>query len=326
MSRVAGSSARAEYERLRQHRLTRLRHRWWAVLGGMLVAFFAGYVIVELVPAAAFRAFDSIAPGTADHAPEIPSYVTVGVGAVFAAAGAWSLTRPSAAERAWRKGAEGEETVGRRLESLRAEGVHVTHDVPIPGSRANIDHLVVSPHGVVTIETKAYRGRLAVRRMGRELWIDGRNRSHLLDQALHQADVVRRVLSGVGLDHVPVTPVLCFVGTHVPWLVRRTARGVVITPLRRLRKVLFPGDSPVIEPGDLNDVVRLFDESENRESHTPQLFDLSADMTTPECARCGKPMVERRRRADGVRFYGCSGFPSCRYTRPIDEAAARRAT
>src|SRR5690606_1349862 len=124
MSRLAGSSARAEYERLRQHRLTRLRHRWWAVLGGMLVAFFAGYVIVELVPAAAFRAFDSIAPGTADHAPEIPSYVTVGVGAVFAAAGAWSLTRPSAAERAWRKGAEGEETVRRRLESLRAEGVH----------------------------------------------------------------------------------------------------------------------------------------------------------------------------------------------------------
>lgn len=35
------------------------------------------------------------------------------------------------------------------------------------------------------------------------------------------------------------------------------------------------------------------------------------------CARCGKEMVRRVNRRDGSAFWGCSGYPACRYTRPI---------
>ena len=40
----------------------------------------------------------------------------------------------------------------------------------------------------------------------------------------------------------------------------------------------------------------------------------------PLCPRCGKPLVVRtaRRGANaGGRFYGCTGYPSCRYTRSL---------
>ena len=40
----------------------------------------------------------------------------------------------------------------------------------------------------------------------------------------------------------------------------------------------------------------------------------------PACDLCGKAMAERTRKADGGRFYGCSGFPTCRATRPIGGA------
>lgn len=33
------------------------------------------------------------------------------------------------------------------------------------------------------------------------------------------------------------------------------------------------------------------------------------------CPHCGSELVERKRKADGGSFIGCSAFPKCRYTR-----------
>ena len=45
------------------------------------------------------------------------------------------------------------------------------------------------------------------------------------------------------------------------------------------------------------------------------------DGDTMLCPKCGKPMVIRtaKKGADaGKQFYGCSGFPNCRYTAKIE--------
>ncbi len=39
----------------------------------------------------------------------------------------------------------------------------VLHDLGLPGSRANVDHLVIGPTGVWVVDTKAYRARLEAR-------------------------------------------------------------------------------------------------------------------------------------------------------------------
>src|SRR5690606_9707901 len=98
-----------------------------------LFAFAVGWSLVAVLPGAVFRGFLSIAPELAEKTPRFPAEVAVGIGLVFAAAGARSLLRPPASETAWRRGAEGEMSVGRKLESLRLEGLHVVHDVPLPG-------------------------------------------------------------------------------------------------------------------------------------------------------------------------------------------------
>jgi ssDNA-binding Zn-finger/Zn-ribbon topoisomerase 1 len=41
------------------------------------------------------------------------------------------------------------------------------------------------------------------------------------------------------------------------------------------------------------------------------------------CPVCGEPMVRRRRSVDGSEFYGCSLFPECRGTLPIEMDPAR---
>ncbi|MDH3443028.1 MAG: NERD domain-containing protein [Deltaproteobacteria bacterium] len=56
--------------------------------------------------------------------------------------------------RALMLGRDGEKTVGQRLETLRERGYQVFHD--IPGDGFNLDHVLVGPAGVFTIETKIH--------------------------------------------------------------------------------------------------------------------------------------------------------------------------
>jgi Nuclease-related domain len=61
-------------------------------------------------------------------------------------------------ERSWRVGAGGEETVGARLEKLRKHGWHILHAVPVGERGSDIDHVVIGPGGVYTLNTKTHPG------------------------------------------------------------------------------------------------------------------------------------------------------------------------
>jgi hypothetical protein len=56
--------------------------------------------------------------------------------------------------KALRLGRDGEKAVGQYLESLRANGAKVFHD--IPGQNFNLDHVVIASSGIYVIETKTY--------------------------------------------------------------------------------------------------------------------------------------------------------------------------
>ncbi|WP_202965651.1 nuclease-related domain-containing protein [Demequina aestuarii] len=62
-------------------------------------------------------------------------------------------------ERAWRKGAEGEEFVGMKLNRLRDRGWRVLHSVPVGKGDSDIDHIVIGPGGVFTVNSKMHAGK-----------------------------------------------------------------------------------------------------------------------------------------------------------------------
>jgi len=72
---------------------------------------------------------------------------------------------------AWAIGARGERETEAALERLPEGFVHL-HDRRIPGTRANIDHVVIGPTGVFVIESKRMVGRLRVR--GQTVFVRGR--------------------------------------------------------------------------------------------------------------------------------------------------------
>jgi hypothetical protein len=130
----------------------------------------------------------------------------------------------------WRVGAEGEEATARLLAELEPDGYLVFHDLRVPRSRANIDHLVIGPTGVFVIDSKNLGGSVEERRG--ELWVGGRRRGNLVASALWQARVVRTAL-GQSLDGVPIRPVLAIHRAEFPLLHRRLElEGVVVLPAR----------------------------------------------------------------------------------------------
>ena len=123
----------------------------------------------------------------------------------------------------WQKGATGEEAVGRRFERLTGEGFAVLHDRRKPGSRWNIDHIVVGPRGVYVIDAKHYSGRLEVRSMGtlfrpapKRVFVKGRPQDKRVEAMDWQVGWVSSaagdLLAGCGGI---IKPVLCFVGVEL---------------------------------------------------------------------------------------------------------------
>lgn len=116
----------------------------------------------------------------------------------------------------WDRGATGEEQVGQILERLRDHGWHVLHDVDM--GRGNVDHLLVGPAGVLTVETKSHGGRIYAP------GIDER----MLKQAYAQAKTVSERCE------VSAQPLLVFSRAYLyPKPVSRQ-RGVVVLPARLL--------------------------------------------------------------------------------------------
>lgn len=342
---MPGESAQREFERLRQGRLARTRGSRSRIAFLVAVSFVVGWLVPIVLMSVAMSMVESVAAGGAlvVRLRQPPAALALMTAFMFALGTAVNLLAPSRMERAWGKGAHGERIVGAALDALSDEQpVSVLHDRRMPGSRANIDHLALAPGGVFTIDAKHYEGRLQVRARGRELWIAGRNRSKLLEQARRQTGVVQQVLSAAGLEDVLVTPVLCFVGTQMSRLFPPSrAGGVLLTTPRKLR-TLLTGDHGAVDaelrsritdaleralpPADTsNQGARRAEKDAPAEawaaaSALPRPDDGSAP-SSPACQRCGETMVVRRRRNDGARFLGCSAFPRCRNTLPLPEAA-----
>jgi hypothetical protein len=143
-------------------------------------------------------------------------------------------------ETRWAHGAEGEELVAEALAKRCGPDVVALHDRRLPGTRANIDHLVVAPSGVWVIDTKRYKGEIRVEKPllgAAKLTIAGRDRTKLVDGLAKQVAAVRDAVA----ETAPGTPVhgaFCFVEGDLPLLGTPQIKGFELLHRRLLAKRL----------------------------------------------------------------------------------------
>jgi hypothetical protein len=146
-----------------------------------------------------------------------------------------------------RRGAVAEEEVGNLLGELPA-GYFVVNDFVL--RRGNIDHIVISTKGILTIETKSHRGVVTCE--GETLKRDGKLfEKDFIKQGWREASSIRDLLASHGISAPKPQPVLLFANADVK--VRQQVRGVEIVSqryfpvyLNRLHNRMSPAEAEKI--------------------------------------------------------------------------------
>lgn len=137
--------------------------------------------------------------------------------------------------RPWYAGAIGERAVAARLTGL-PEGWTVLHSLPVGRNGADIDHLVVGPGGVFTVNTK-HHVDASVWVAGRTVLVNGSSRP-ILQKAEAEGRRVDRIVAPVLADPPAVRPIIAVVGAK-RLRVRRAPRVVTVLRAEHLPRFLL---------------------------------------------------------------------------------------
>jgi hypothetical protein len=155
-------------------------------------------------------------------------------------------------------GARGEREVGRKLNRWAVRsGWYVLHAVPVGRAGADIDHVVIGPFGVVTVNTKATRTSVWVGEYGMAV---GGKAVDYLRKSRTEARRASRLLASATQIEVPVQPVIVFTGAR-RFSVRRGGPPdvAVLASPRALRRWLRK--QPAMLPGE--QVIAIYQAARN---------------------------------------------------------------
>lgn len=134
-----------------------------------------------------------------------------------------AVTSDPQSSRAWERGSIGEQKLAEALAGV--PDIKVLHDRRVPGTRGNIDHIVIAPAGVFVVDAKLYSGLINIRDVGgffktdKRLYVGSRDCSRLAENMSWQVQAVRQALVVGDIQPIPaITPVLCFVDGEWPLL------------------------------------------------------------------------------------------------------------
>lgn len=169
--------------------------------------------------------------------PRLPWFTTaIAVGYLAYAA---VRVRPLYKRYRWLKlGRDGERTVGQELEKLRAHGYRVYHDFLADGF--NIDHIVIGPTGVFTMNTKTFsKPKNPDTKIGYDGHVITVPGCHLdrdpIVQAKAERDFIRNWIRDNANRNVPVRPAVVFVG----WFTAKRPEGAEVWVLNTSGLISF---------------------------------------------------------------------------------------
>ncbi len=237
------------------------------------------------------------------------------------------------------KGKTGEATIAIILKKLEKEDYIVLNNVmldvsELAGTKINtsqIDHVVVSKYGIYPIETKNYKG-----------WITGNENSDKWTQTIYKTKnqfmnpikqnyghvkaleaLIKENASRCDLTgDIPIYPIVAFSGDAN--LKVKTEKFDVVYWSQLVSTIKKHSTEEVITKDQMYLIADLLSESnidskENRKEHIQSIRNEEIVKHEKElagvCPKCGGGLVEKNGKYG--KFYGCSNWPKCKYTKNI---------
>jgi len=219
------------------------------------------------------------------------------------------------------KGEQGERKVRSKLAKLvkSNKDIYVFNDLTLetPDGTTQIDHIVLSRNGIFVIETKNLKG-----------WIFGSEKRKQWTQTLYRKKYrfqnpmhqnykhVKAVQNLLGIRQNLIFSVVVFVGKSQ----FKTVTPYNVLTLRELLPYLRSHDTVVMSDEDIEVFAQklsnpVYSDATVQKEHLNNVYN---NLQNPVCPKCGKQMVLRtaqKGKSIGSQFWGCSGFPSCKYTK-----------
>ena len=109
----------------------------------------------------------------------------------------------------------------RRLRVLQPAGYMALHTRSIPGTKHVIDHVVVGPAGVFTLDSQRLDRRLPLRAIGGMLYHGRESMEGRFDHAMHESRHAARLIADELQREVRVRPGMVLYGPSIPWVVMK---------------------------------------------------------------------------------------------------------
>ena len=220
------------------------------------------------------------------------------------------------------KGFLGEKTVSVILDWLPLSQYMQLNDIllSIDGKTSQIDHIVVSVYGIFVIETKNYKG-----------WIYGKEKDDYWVQNIYgkKSRFLNPIRQNYGhiqelkkllfeYDMVPIRSIIAF--SPECDLKVKCDKTPVLYFLQIAKYIKSQSTEKYISEEDMYKICDLISKTQIkdkivRHEHIEGIIEKKSEIEKMEslgiCPKCGKTLVERKGKYGS--FFGCSGFPSCRY-------------
>lgn len=194
--------------------------------------------------------------------------------------------------------------------------------LPARGGTTQIDHVIVSRHGIFVVEAKNIDGWIFGDEKSPQWTIARFGQKHRMQNPLHQNFRHTKALAEfLNIEHDKLHSLVMFWGecefkTPMPLNVLRDGYTSYIKGFTR---VLFTED----EVSAIVDALRSGMMPKTLATRREHLASLEARHSSKTvCPKCAKPLVLRTVKSGartGTKFYGCSGYPGCRFTAPYED-------
>ena len=206
-------------------------------------------------------------------------------------------------------GKAGEYHVKNELKKLPNEKYLVLNDLMIESNNMTyqIDHIVVSAFGIFVIETKQYNGYIVGSEYDKK-W--KQNNKFYINNPIHQKDVLK-------LNNNKFIPIVCIPSTAN---IKVNSKSHVLH-IYELNKTILSYKETILD--NYNEIYKAINslnimDKNKRKEHIKYAKEVKNNKTINEnncCPKCGGRLILREGKYG--KFYGCSNFPKCRYTKKI---------
>lgn len=184
--------------------------------------------------------------------------------------------------------------------------------IEINGITHQIDHVVISPYGIFSIETKQYNGFITGNKYDKN-WVRhvGKNKYYYTNPIRQNYGHIKSLSELLNIDESKIFNVVCIPSNaklnieHDGELVRY---DTLADKILSYKEVLIKNVNEIVEIINNSNITNKTAKKE----HIKTIKNNIIDKNQNKCPKCGGQLIERNGKYGA--FIGCSNYPKCKYT------------